>query len=65
MATNKEKLKSMLDAMIDGNDEQAQVHIHSFVVDKVKTMIHGEQPAEEIVTPDPTIPAEKTEENNS
>jgi hypothetical protein len=33
---DKDKLRDMLDAMIDDNDEKAQVDFHSFVVDKLK-----------------------------
>jgi len=57
---SKEKLKKMLDAMIDGNDEQSEVNFHSFLNDKMKVMIHGEEAPEEevVVTPEP----EKTEE---
>lgn len=33
---DKDKLRDMLDAFIDDNDEKAQVDFHSYVTDKMK-----------------------------
>lgn len=37
---DKDKLQSMLDALIDSKDEQAQVHFHSYLEDKMKEVLH-------------------------
>ena len=33
---DKDKLRDMLDALIDDNDEKAEVDFHSYVTDKMK-----------------------------
>lgn len=37
---DKDKLQSMLDALIDSKDEQAQVHFHNYLEDKMKEVLH-------------------------
>lgn len=37
---DKEKLRDMLDAMIDQNAEQAQVNFHSYLEDKMREVLH-------------------------
>lgn len=39
MPDKKEELRSFLDAMVDDNTEQAQVHFHSYLEDKMKGII--------------------------
>lgn len=36
MSVDKDKLRDMLDSLIDDNPEQAQVHFHSYLEDKMK-----------------------------
>lgn len=36
---DKEKLNDMLDSLIDDKDEQAQVHFHSYLEDKMKEVL--------------------------
>jgi hypothetical protein len=38
--SNKEELAKFLDQMIDDNSEQAQVHFHSYLEDKMKGIIN-------------------------
>ncbi len=40
MSDKKEELRSFLDAMVDDNSEQAQVHFHSYLEDKMKNVIN-------------------------
>ena len=42
MADN-EKLRDMLDALIDDNSEKAQVDFHSYLNDKMKETMQGEE----------------------
>ncbi len=37
---DKDKLQAMLDSLIDNKDEQAQVHFHSYLEDKMKEVLH-------------------------
>lgn len=37
---DKDKLRDMLDSIIDDNDEKAQVDFHSYVTDKMKDTIN-------------------------
>lgn len=37
---DKDKLQAMLDSLIDNKDEQAQVHFHSYLEDKMKDVLH-------------------------
>jgi len=37
---DKEKLRDMLDALIDDNSDKAQVDFHSYLSDKMKEVIH-------------------------
>ena len=39
---DKQKLRDMLDSLIDQNSDQAQVHFHSFLEDKMKEMLKPE-----------------------
>jgi len=43
---DKQKLKDMLDAIIDGNNEQAQTDFHAYVTAKTKEVLHGEEQEE-------------------
>lgn len=36
----KEELRSFLDSMVDGNQEQAQVHFHNYLEDKMKNIVN-------------------------
>ena len=45
---DKEKLRDMLDAIIDDNTEKAEVDFHSYVTDKMKEQIHGVADEEEV-----------------
>lgn len=38
--TRKEELRNMLDAMVDDNQEQAQVHFHNYLEDRMKGIIN-------------------------
>lgn len=40
MSDKKEELRNFLDAMVDDNSEQAQVHFHSYLEDKMKDILH-------------------------
>lgn len=40
---SKDKLKSMLDNMIDGKSEQAQVDFHDYLQDKMKATINPQE----------------------
>jgi hypothetical protein len=42
MADN-DKLRDMLDALIDDNSEKAQVDFHSYLSDKMKETLTGEE----------------------
>lgn len=44
---DKDKLQAMLDSLIDSKDEQAQVHFHSYLEDKMKDVLHPEVDKEE------------------
>lgn len=44
---DKEKLKDMLDAIIDNNTEKAEVDFHSYLQGKMKDVMHGEEVEEE------------------
>lgn len=37
---DKEKLRDMLDAIVDDNNEQAQVAFHSYLEDKMKEVLN-------------------------
>jgi hypothetical protein len=37
---DKDKLQAMLDSLIDNKDEQAHVHFHSYLEDKMKEVLH-------------------------
>jgi hypothetical protein len=37
---SKEDLRKFLDAEIDGNGEQAQVHFHNYLEDKMKSILN-------------------------
>jgi hypothetical protein len=39
MSDRTEELKQFLDNMIDGNAEQAEVHLHSYVADKMRSIV--------------------------
>lgn len=43
MSVDKDKLRDMLDSLIDDNPEQAQVHFHSYLEDKMKEKVGSEQ----------------------
>lgn len=45
MSDKKEELRNFLDAMVDDNQEQAQVHFHSYLEDKMKDTLNP-QPEE-------------------
>ena len=36
----KEELRNFLDAMVDDNKEQAQVHFHNYLEDRMKGMVN-------------------------
>jgi len=40
--TNTKKLLKMLDGIIDNKSEQAEVHFHDYLQDKMQKVIHGE-----------------------
>ncbi len=40
------KLKDMVDAIIDNRPEDAETAFHSYIVDKTKDLVRGEQPEE-------------------
>jgi hypothetical protein len=42
MADN-DKIRDMLDALIDDNSEKAQVDFHSYLSDKMKETLQGEE----------------------
>lgn len=37
---NKEELRNFLDSMVDDNSEQAQVHFHNYLEDKMKNIVN-------------------------
>lgn len=39
MADDNKKLNDMLDSLIDKKDDQAQVHFHSYLEDKMKDVL--------------------------
>ncbi len=43
---NKEKLRDMLDALIDDNSETAQIDFHAYLSDKMKEVMGGESESE-------------------
>lgn len=45
--TDKNKLQAMLDNIIDGNNEQAQVHFHDYLQNKMQEVIGSNKGAEE------------------
>jgi len=47
MADN-DKLRDMLDALIDDNSEKAQVDFHSYLSDKMKDTLQGEEESAEL-----------------
>ena len=55
---DKDKLRDMLDSLIDDNNDQAQVHFHGYLEDKMRDMLRPEDVAaaneqgEEIVADD-------------
>ena len=40
---DKDKLRDMLDSIIDDNSDKAQVDFHSYVTDKMKDTLHPEE----------------------
>lgn len=50
--TDKQKLKDMVDNLIDGKPEQAQTMFHQYVKDKVQNVFSkpSEEPAQDIDT---------------
>ena len=39
---DKNKLSDMVDSLIDDNSEQARVHFHNYLEDKMKEVLHPE-----------------------
>jgi hypothetical protein len=44
---DKEKLRDMLDSLIDQNSDQAQVHFHSYLEDKMREVLRPEADADQ------------------
>jgi hypothetical protein len=44
---DKEKLNDMLDSLIDKKDEEAQIHFHNYLEDKMKEVLRPEVDDEE------------------
>ena len=42
-----EKLRAMLDNIIDDKGEQAQIEFHSYLQDKMQEVMSGEEPGDE------------------
>lgn len=42
----KEELRAFLDSMVDDNQEQAQVHFHNYLEDRMKSMVNPEMEVE-------------------
>lgn len=57
------KLKDMVDAIIDNRPEDAETAFHSYIVDKTKNLVQGEQP-EEAADEKDEKPEEAAEEND-
>ena len=58
----KEKIRSMLDNLINDNSEQAQVDFHDYLQDKMKDVIGIENPAAAEVEDEIAAEEDKTEE---
>lgn len=43
MTDRKEELRSFLDNMIDDNTEQAQVHFHNYLEDRMKSIVNPQE----------------------
>lgn len=43
----KKQLRDFLDSMVDGNQEQAQVHFHNYLEDKMKGIVNPQVDAED------------------
>lgn len=54
-----EHLKAMVDALIDGNNEQAQVSFHSYLTGRMKDQLNPQDPA---ATAEPADKTDKKEE---
>ncbi len=52
---DKDKLRDMLDAIIDDNNEKAQVDFHSYVTDKVRDQLNINTAEEEEVVDEPEV----------
>lgn len=48
MTDRKEEIRKFLDAMVDGNSEQADVHFHNFVTDKMKNLVNPEVEVDDV-----------------
>ena len=42
----KEELRAFLDSMVDDNQEQAQVHFHNYLEDRMKSMVNPQMDVE-------------------
>ena len=49
---DKDKLRDMLDSLIDDNSDQAQVHFHNYLEDKMKDVINPAADEEVVVDDD-------------
>ena len=55
------KLKDMVDAIIDNRPEDAETAFHSYIVDKTKNLVQGEQPEAEATEKDADVKDETDE----
>lgn len=46
MSNRQEQLRKFLDAMIDDNSEQAQVHFHGYLEDRMKNIVNPQEDRE-------------------
>ena len=44
---DKEQLDKMLDSLINDKNEQAEIHFHDYLQDKMQEVIHGEADVED------------------
>lgn len=60
MSDRKTELRNFLDAMVDSNTDQAQVHFHNYLEDRMKSIINAPRiDTEEEVGSDKESPDDK------